>query len=128
MGRGLSDLQRFIVAKAATCERLYYAEILAEFFGWKPKELLRYEPLHGITYKMPVAGKYAHGQHFSADKIGEARYRKTVATLSRACSRLAARGLVECLQGACSRWSAVEITDKGREWLSVNRVADLPQC
>ena len=59
-------------------------------------------------------------QSFSPQEIGEPRYRATMASLSRSCRRLQERGLVTCLVGAGSHWSCVQITDKGREWLSVN--------
>src|SRR6516165_8404509 len=35
MGHGLSPLQRYIVTKAATVERLYYHDILQEYYGWQ---------------------------------------------------------------------------------------------
>jgi hypothetical protein len=35
MGRGVSKLQRYIVTKAATVERLHYHTILQEYYGWK---------------------------------------------------------------------------------------------
>jgi hypothetical protein len=124
MGRGLSDLQRFIVVKAATCNRLHYAEILVEYFGWKPNGRLHYGPEHGKDYAgEDLAGRVIGGQHFSLKEIGEKRYRKTMATLSRTCTRLGQRGLVTCLCGRYALWSGVEITDKGREWLMVNKVA-----
>lgn len=41
MGRGLSNLQRFIMAKAAEHKRLYYAEILAGYYGWEPARPIR---------------------------------------------------------------------------------------
>jgi hypothetical protein len=42
MGRGLSKLQTFIVQRAAERERLYYAEIFVDYFGWQPKTHTRY--------------------------------------------------------------------------------------
>jgi DNA-binding transcriptional regulator YhcF (GntR family) len=61
------------------------------------------------------------GNHyFSRRQIGESRYRVTLTTLSRACQRLKARGLVTCLRGRSSHWSAVAITDRGRESLSAD--------
>jgi hypothetical protein len=109
MGRGLSDLQRFILVRAATTERLYYADVLEGFFGWVPR---------------PATGPGGH--RFSRREIGEAAYRKAMASLSRACRRLEWRGLVTRLCGQLSHWSAVEITEKGKACLSVNRRAGLP--
>src|SRR5262245_31279974 len=104
MGRGLSDLQRFILTRAAQQERLYYAEILAEYFGWELRKSMYLKD-----------GKYWSGQFFGRRKIGEAVYHRVMATLSRTCRRLEARGLVQCVSGAYCRWSAVDITDKGRD-------------
>jgi hypothetical protein len=106
MGRGLSELQRFILREAGKRGRAYYADVLTGFFGWKP-----------TPSRLP---RTPGQQRFSRSRIGERRYAKTMATLSRACWRLGQRGLVTCLQGARSHWSGVELTDKGREWLSVN--------
>jgi hypothetical protein len=106
MGRGLSDLQRYILARAATVPRLHYVDILAEYFGWERGGW----DTNGHS-----------GQHFSRRRIGEKRYGKTMATLSRSVFRLQDRGLVVWMTG-WAKWSAAEITDKGREWLSVNKV------
>jgi hypothetical protein len=137
MGRGLSDLQRFILTEAAKRSRLYYADVLRHFYGFplkrefyddgRPREPrdLAYEPStweDGGTLMRP-------GRHyFSPKEIGEATYRNAMAALSRSCKRLADRGLVEWIAAGYSRWSGVIITDKGREWLSVNTDATLPQC
>jgi hypothetical protein len=112
VGRGLSDLQRFVLARAGERPRLYYAEVLVEWFGWTP----------GRPLKRNDAGTLHDpgGRNFSPAKIGPARYNQVMTTLSRVCASLRRRGLVTCLTGRLARWSAVEITDKGREWLSVN--------
>jgi hypothetical protein len=61
------------------------------------------------------------GSHtFSPTKIGEDKYRRTMAALSRSCARLGERGLVKCLVGESSRWSGVEITDAGRAWVAAH--------
>jgi hypothetical protein len=115
MGRGLSKLQRYILAEAVTGHRTHYCKILAGFFGWE------------TAWASPARRSPTPGcRNFDPNEIGRKRYRSAVAALSRACRRLEARGLVTCLQGAYSHWSAVEITDKGREWLLVNSVADRP--
>jgi hypothetical protein len=105
MGRGLSPLQRYIVAKAATVDRLYYHEIFVDYYGWKSHRK-RSHNRDGI---------YSPGdQRFWPAEIGKQRYHATRVALSRATDRLAQRGLVTCLCGARSHWSAVEITPEGR--------------
>jgi hypothetical protein len=137
MGRGLSPLQRYIVNKAGGQKRVYYAEILEGFFGWQPRQALRrYQtgdqvPV-SMTEKKPVpperVGLLSHpgDRNFSAKAIGEKVYRKTMAVLSRSCRRLADRGLVDIWTNHWGQWPSVEITDKGREWLSVNQGATSP--
>jgi hypothetical protein len=114
MGRGLSRLQRHILAEAGRRSRVFYAEVLAGYFGWAPKYPLKRDS------DGTLAGP--GDQKFSRRGVGEKVYRKTLATLSRSCLRLQQRGLVTCLRGEYGRWAAVEITDKGREWLSANLV------
>jgi hypothetical protein len=130
VGRGLSDLQRWILHEASTKEVLYYSEILVGFFGWEPtRPLYRYgEGIHKDNTDRP-AGRLMNvgSRHFSPARIGQRRYASGKATLSRACDRLAKRGLVDCLQGKWSHWSGVQITDAGREWLSVYSEANPPQ-
>jgi hypothetical protein len=120
MGRGLSDLQRYVLAEAGKRSRVYYAEVLAGFYGWRPRR----ELARDAEGKLRSPGSW----HFSPRKVGENRYNKAMAALSRACARLGTRGLVTCLKGVSSRWAGVEITDKGKEWLSVNTRAPLPEC
>jgi hypothetical protein len=131
MGRGLSELQRFILKKAAGQKRLHYAEVLVEFFGWQPEVALRHHPPGSRSYfgdEWEGELEDPGAQYFSRRTIGEATYRKVMATLSRSCRRLQDRGLVTCLQGAYARWAAVSITEAGRQWLSVNTQQILPQC
>jgi hypothetical protein len=104
MGRGLSPLQRYIVAKAATVDRLYYHDILEDYYGWK-SHMKRF---HRRERYMPGE------QKFWPAEIGEQRYHATMVTLSRSTARLAQRGLVTCLQGTIANWSGVEITPAGR--------------
>jgi hypothetical protein len=138
MGRGLSDLQRFVVTEAGKRRRLYYADVLHHFFGFAPKPS-RWGGRVGLEYhkqsggwdrygpewepsSWEAGGELAHpgNQRFDPEEIGRNRYRSALASVSRACLRLSARGLVTCLRGSVSHWSGVEITDKGRELLSVN--------
>jgi hypothetical protein len=99
MGRGLSDLQRFILKRASKQERVYYAEVLRDFFGWTPMQTADWK-----RGKLDSPGHHS----FSPQQIGKATYRNTLATLSRACRRLEKRGLVERLNGAYSLWAAVK--------------------
>ena len=105
MGHGLSPLQRYIVTKAATVERLYYHDILQEYYGWTSHR----RPGH------PGNGTASPGtQRFGPAEIGPQRYHQTMVTLSRAVARLHARGLVTWLSGVNAHWSGVEITPEGR--------------
>jgi hypothetical protein len=131
MGRGLSELQRWILRRASTQRRLYYPEILEGFFGWKPKQPFRRykEGEKDLDGQPAPVGDLANvaGQHFSSRTIGEERYRKVMFTLRRSCARLEERGLVERIQRAYAGWRAVKITQKGREWLSVNSAENRPR-
>jgi hypothetical protein len=105
MGHGLSPLQRYIVTKAATVERLYYHDILQEYYGWQSHR----RPCH------PWHGTSSPGtQRFWPAEIGKQRYHQTMVTLSRAVARLHTRGLVVWLSGVNAHWSGVEITLEGR--------------
>jgi hypothetical protein len=111
MGRGLSDLQRYIVTKAASVERLYYHDILQGYYGW---------PLHTDFRHMRTDEETGQrrllpgGQFFWPEEIGVQRYHATRVSLSRAVERLQWRGLVTWLSGTRAHWSGVEITDEGR--------------
>ncbi len=112
MGRGLSKLQRFILSKAAHQQRVYYCEILADYFGWQPlKKFKRGEctPTEDVGV-LTNPGEY----FFSRQAIGEREYTRVMATLSRSCRRLEERGLVTRIQGASTHWSGVEIREEGK--------------
>lgn len=96
MGRGLSDLQRWILAEARKRDRLYYADICEKYYGWPRKTDSQGNPLS------------IGSQHFSRSEIGEREYNRVMATISRSCLRLEKRGLVRCLVAKSSRWSGVE--------------------
>lgn len=83
MGRGLSDLQRWILHQVDTRGTLYYAEICAGYYGWTPVR--------------PLA--HCSGLYFSPATIGPQEYRRVLVTVSRACQRLARRGLVRWESG-----------------------------
>lgn len=105
MGRGLSDLQKYILTAAASMKngdyskegRLYNADIFREFYGWKDA--------NGIPGR----------RKFDPNEIGQKKYDSAHVAVRKACARLEKRGFVVCILGAHSHWSGVEITDKGRE-------------
>jgi hypothetical protein len=113
MGRGLSDLQRWILEKAASQKKLHPAEVLAGYFGWEP------------DHKWPWRGQIEpaerpRGQNFSRRRIGSAKYRSTMASLSRSIRRLEERGFVTRREYAFGKAWCLYITEKGKEYLSVN--------
>jgi hypothetical protein len=136
MGRGLSPLQAWVLRRAAQQSRVYYAEVLAGYFGFKPTKPLSYrnddgtiphgigsvltnELINKIANHRPLGRTLTDpgGQRFSPGDIGRGRYRAAMSALSRSCARLMDRGLVTCLVGSSSHWAAVEITDAGRAWV-----------
>jgi hypothetical protein len=135
MGRRLSKLQRFIVTEAARRPRLYYQDILFHFFKWpaiKPLEYRDYNaPNHSFTFGTPLAWEDGGvlcewgDQHFSKAQIGAARYASVQVSTSRACKRLAKRGLVSWLD----HWApCVEITEAGRQWVFANTYSAVAEC
>jgi hypothetical protein len=143
MSRGLSALQRFILRRAGDQQRCSYAEVLVEYFGWQPVE---HAGLHRCDGAVPACragdlrdrppaspptggGPDPDRRRFDPDTIGRWRYYREREALTRACHRLAARGLVEELVGSSMPWQAVAITDAGRMWLAthpIGRLDDLP--
>ena len=113
MGRGVSDLQRDILERAGKLQRVYYADVLIGFFAWKPRRSIRRYTANDQGAKALGVGtiRSPETKIFEPGRIGEAKYRSTMASLSRAVSRLADRGLVFPLRGG------LEITEAGREWL-----------
>ena len=122
MGRGLSELQSFILKKASEAPvmdprgefassrlpHLFVPEILIGFWGWEPEKPVRDERGHKEI-----------GYYFSRKRIGEARYNRGMAAVSRAVARLEARGLVE--RYSWLNTSSVVITHSGRAWLMVKQ-------
>ena len=105
-------LVELILQEASKRSRLYYTEVLIGFYGWEP--CLRIE-------RKPDGDMISPGsQYFSRKEIGPKRYAAMV-SLSKACRRLAERGLARALQGTYAKWSGVEITASGRLWLSANK-------
>lgn len=121
MGRGLSELQKHILNKANQLGRVYYADICEGYFNWKPiKPIKRYEETKKDPPKQIGRICYPGSQFFSRQQIGEQEYRKVMASISRSCRRLHDRGLVTWIAGEIAHWSGVELTDRGREYVSVN--------
>lgn len=135
MGRGLSELQRYILSEAGKRRRVYCPDILEGFFGWKPicpmdrhrgGDVVRgFGGLPDTVRPADDDGVLSSPgrQYFSLAKIGERTYRTVMASLSRSIRRLEERGLVTVLKGAYAGWTAVEITERGRTWLTVNTPA-----
>jgi hypothetical protein len=44
IARGLSDLQRYVLREAAQRKRLFYAHVLAGYFGFEPEGALAEDP------------------------------------------------------------------------------------
>lgn len=111
MGRGLSDLQRWILHRAGLAVKLSTVDILTGYFGWK-----RHTPRGYDLVK----------HNFSKMAVGARRFNVGKASLSRALRRLEQRGLAVVRHN----WDAVrripqvtvELTDRGRQWLSVNAI------
>jgi hypothetical protein len=123
MGRGLSDLQRWILREGTRRERVYYADILAGFFKFRPLDGIQHEDGKFTTRSGQVVG--LGSPKFCPDEIGRSAYRTALAVISRSCARLADRGLVTCLQGRYSRWAAVTLTDEGVAWVRNNLITDV---
>lgn len=107
----LSRLQRFILERAyknrITESRgpdskgadLYYSEVLAGFFGF---------PTHHADLRESIGG-----HKFDISKIGPRKYNAAQASISRTMLRLMRRGLVNWMNGVCSRWSGCNLTIAG---------------
>lgn len=122
MGRGLSPLQKWILAEASQRRRVYYADILAGFFGWKPSRPMDRCQAGEQAGELKQPG----GHYFSMLSIGIQKYRRTLGTISRSCKRLQERGLVKCVQGTSSHGTGFEITEEGRRALALSIAANLP--
>ena len=61
MGRGLSDLQRWILAEAQKRDRLYHFQICEGYYRWKPKPRSQFfnpsSPLHHHVFSPADIGK-----------------------------------------------------------------------
>lgn len=125
MGRGLSDLQRFVLTRAlenaqaegrAVDERrgadLYTREALHGFYGWPlvphAAGRLRDNPTIGVS--LVGLGMLV----FKIAPADRARFRANTVAVSKACARLEERGLVARLFGLHARWAGVSLTEAGR--------------
>ena len=99
------------MTKAATVPRLYYYEILHEYYGWA----IRRRPHKTSTAER----KHSPGDRkFVPEEIGRERYHATIVTLSRAMDRLSRREFVVWLSSEMVHWNGVEITLEGRLWVN----------
>jgi len=116
MGRGLSELQKYILITAATKEpcgeyhvrgRLYNADIFSGFYGWQ-------SGYYDCTGKLnPQSPKVGSNNFHPGKLIDRKKYNTAQVVVRKSCDRLARRGLVVGLVGRA--WAGIEITDKGRE-------------
>jgi hypothetical protein len=127
MGRGLSTEQKWILAEAGRLRLVFYVDILTGFYGWQPDWPIERYQKGDLTYTDELVpeewygqAKFPGTQYFSRLQIGEKTYAKTMAALSRACARLEARGLVRRFDWRRKGFAGLQITAKGREYLSVN--------
>jgi hypothetical protein len=114
MGRGLSELQRYILREAGKRERVYHVEVMTGFFHFPTvKKLQRNED-------GTLRADSGNARNFSPEAIGVGKYRTAKVSLTRACQRLERRGLVQCVRGALGQWAAVKLTEEGRKYVSDN--------
>jgi hypothetical protein len=124
MGKGLSNLQKFILVKSVENEsqknrdvdgfkRLY--GIIIEGNDIYAPEVMYYYYNFPLRRNIPGPGTLRHSwQHFSMNEIGTSKYKSAQASVSKAFSRLEERGFLV-------RWyyekkfMAARLTDKGRE-------------
>ena len=118
MGRGLSELQQFILVaglagrESKETHTLPDGRILPAGYGCD----LRHAKIMSGFYGFALAGRDSSSfarHHFSVKKIGPKQYAAAHAAISRAATRLAERGLVVCVSGYYARWAGVNLTDKG---------------
>jgi hypothetical protein len=114
MGRGLSDLQMWIIRRAADAPDakdgidLAQWRVVHEFYGIERNSIWRDD-------LMTTSGNQFRGQDTSAAR----------AAVCRAFARLEQRGLVECLAFAYRRLSGIRLTDAGK--LAAGRILTVNQ-
>lgn len=103
MGRGLSDLQKCILRLALKEGKdLHKAVILHAYYGWEPKP--------GYWHGDPLPPEKVlrgYGQIFTSTEIEN--YESAQAAVSRAVTRLRARGLLE------EDWREITLSEAGKE-------------
>jgi hypothetical protein len=125
MGRGLSDLQRWILRESAAGDNvgIWYWRICLDYFKW---------PANRQHQPKDFPATFSAGYPiFCIQDIGAKEYRRVMATISRSCARLQALGYATVNHIRYSGSGAIVagglyITDAGRAWLSVNEEANLP--
>lgn len=117
MGRGLSEVQRWILHRAVERGRLYTVEVLAGFYEWQPDPPLAYREVNGERFL-----SYPQIRRFSPWWIGSA-YNRTMAALNRSVRRLMERKLI-VRANSDNRWITIEPTVRGRWWVKSAGVAD----
>lgn len=107
MGRGLSDLQKTILALALEHRQAgivepdcYKHEVLERHYGWK-------------TIKLPGARRSGAGWHFSKKDIGAKEYDSVMVALKKAAKRLQKRGLIEIGGGLFTKQTWYDLTHRG---------------
>ena len=114
MGRGLSDLQRWMLRRAAEkpdctdnggCE-LLVGRVIAEHFEVTPALWPSQQNEDGTAMPLTLRGPVFKDH---AKEAATAR-----AAIVRAMNRLEERGLAERLSGAYSRWSGMSLTNEGK--------------
>jgi hypothetical protein len=88
---------------------LYYSEVLAVVYGFRPTGPLRYGDHYGEHAGQRIPGD----QKFDREIIGRARYNSAHTAISRAMLGLADHGLITWLTGANSSWSGCSLTTEG---------------
>lgn len=91
--------------------RLYLAEIKARYYRFPVPDWVTRNDGGDIGRAIIRSG--LRGQFFNPSKCHN--YRAATTAISRAITRLERRGLVNVLQGASSHWTAVTLTDIGKE-------------
>jgi len=139
MGRGLSELQKTILSMAYENHKKYISEIwikkeieeykklrvMSAYAGvLLPKE---YEPSHFDLYHQEILAHLMHIDpvklhgtvwHFNPEAIGYRKYNSLNASISRTFSRLWKRGLVNWYLFDHHSNSAIELTEKGIEYVN----------
>jgi hypothetical protein len=119
MGRGLSDLQRWILRQVYERGTISNTEICQDYFGWPERE-----PIYRVRegpWGDPIL-QCIRGAGFSPERIGRRHYHVVTVTISRAIHRLARRGLVWWDHKTTG--SPMRLTEQGQEWYRLNVTVD----